>query len=106
MIVISLTPKFSTFDYIQQQDYNNAKLINLDLNCSYTSKIVREAIARRSTCVISLFNNNYSNQHSLNSIHIADFENIDWSDILNGKSNASSYIVRKGKEQVCLHVDV
>ena len=82
-------------------------LVHLDLNCDYTSAVVRGALQRRQLwCKQTddlLIDNLNSNEEADNAypkaiLQIADFENLRWEMVMRagGKHRASSYLVRKG----------
>ena len=79
----------------------------VDLNCSYTAAIVKNAVARRPW--FSLINNLHDDQKCSGNtiIQISDFENIEWEHVMSGNQMASSYLVRKGlsrKAQLSLQI--
>jgi hypothetical protein len=121
-LFLESTSKFSVFSnkLTKQQSY----IIEVCLNCEYTSSLVYNAVMRRSNCY---YTNNFSfsdastssssttlvswlktlGVKSLFCIQVSDFENINWDVVLQrsvseDKSSArvlhgaSSYLVRKG----------
>lgn len=120
-LFLESTSKFSVFSnkLTKQQSY----IVEVCLNCEYTSSLVFNAVMRRSNCY---YTNNFSNADASSStlvswlktigvkslfcIQVSDFENINWDVVLqrsvsedkSTKSGtlvlhgASSYLVRKG----------
>lgn len=101
------TPKFSVIEFwdnhpqLQNEAQSNYKieLINrlessicVDWNCEYTRNIIFQTIKRRVWC-----NNIDSIDPSIQRLfQLSDFENISWEEVCDGKSIASSYLIRKG----------
>lgn len=100
MLTLVKTKKFSVFDLIHNTiDSHIQIVVYLDLNCEYTSDIVKRLLKRRNSFV--QVETDFShllrlNFDSIDILQICDFENIHWDEVLNGSQRASSYIVRKG----------
>jgi hypothetical protein len=84
------TKKFYVLGVVETIE-NHSFNITVNLNCSYSSKLLRNVISKKKNCKIT---NNFSK--NIKSIQISDFESIDWDLVLKSKSGASSYLVRKG----------
>jgi hypothetical protein len=108
---LKLTQKFCVFDYLEST--HTPVRIYLDVNCSYTSGLLQKAIARRPWCKVI---NSLDDTEGDQIIQFCDFENITWEVVLNNKTRASSYLIRKGlsrkaqlsqqiKRYTCKHIN-
>lgn len=84
----------------------------LNWNCAYTRQVIQEALQLRPWChLLPSLDLDNAQHHSNNRflLEIADFENINWEDVLSshGQHGASSYLIRKGlsrKAQLALQL--
>ena len=102
------TKRYSTFNIARYEFTGNAPfVIELQVNCSYSLKIIKAAIERRPWCRIRKTDTTTKSINDLSNIQIGDFENIDWESVMNGSQIASSYLVRKGlsrKAQLAMQI--
>lgn len=84
------TPKFCVISSKESLNYAQV-YVYVDVNCSYSEAILKSAILRRPWCTLVTSIHDHDNTYQ-----ICDFENIDWENVLNNKTHASSYLIRKG----------
>jgi hypothetical protein len=101
------TERFWTLDVLpgsgnnDECDGKGQVLVSLDMACAYTSRVIRSVLARRPHCRIVPLDT------SKRMLQIADFENIEWEPVLDGRHSASCFLVRKGlsrKAQLALQI--
>lgn len=92
---IQKTKSFSCIDFVKKHKLNpSEKSVIVNITSEYTSEIVHNAVARRRWC--SLMQPQVIAASAGKVYQICEFEMIDWAGVVNGKQNASAYVVRKG----------
>ena len=95
------TKAFWTIDLMDAVEEDQLVPLCVNMACPYTSRVVKSVVSKLSHCIIKEFDVNKK------MVQVADFENIEWEPVLEGKQAASSYLVRKGlsrKAQLALQI--
>ena len=92
------TAAFSCISEVRSELKSPArKNVVVNINSEYTSEIVQEAVARREWCtIVDPAVAESAADGETKTYQFCEFELIDWAKVVNGKQNASAYVVRKG----------
>lgn len=85
---------------------SSSRRVYVDLNCTYTRKIVIAAINRRPWCTLCT-ELDTTGKYTPPLLQFSDFENIEWEFVVSGRHGAASYLIRKGisrKAQLALQI--